>query len=434
MVNPIFLAIGCDSEQCRLRVIRPLWRIVVVMLKARSQTGTASTSKPLITDVIAGDGAALSEELQAMRKALFPPVSKKTLRSFSSVESAKLIGIADAYLRQLSLNGKGPQPDIGPGGRRWYTLEQINQIRAVLDENAKGKKYVPRRRTGEHCQVMAVVNFKGGSGKTTTAAHLAQYLSMQGYRVLAVDLDPQASLTALHGYQPEYDISPNETMYAAIRYDENRRALSEVIKPTYFTGLDLIPGNLELMEYEHDTPRALAESSTEPFFGRVASALGTVSDNYDVMVLDCPPQLGFLTLGALCASTGLLITAHPQMLDVMSMCQFLLMTSDLLGVVQDAGGDLDYDFIRYVVTRFEPSDGPQTQMVGFMRSLFRERVLTNTMVKSTAVSDAGLSKQTLYEVGRENFSKATYDRAIESLDAVNGEIEGLIKQAWGRGS
>ncbi|MCG3005275.1 AAA family ATPase, partial [Escherichia coli] len=90
-------------------------------------------------------------------------------------------------------------------------------------------------------------------------------LALQGYRVLGVDLDPQASMTALHGYQPEYDIQANETMYAAIRYDDKRRPLSEIIKPTYFTGLDLIPGNLELMEYEHDTPRALAERSTEPF-------------------------------------------------------------------------------------------------------------------------------------------------------------------------
>ena len=157
-----------------------------------------------------------------------------------------------------------------------------------------------------------------------------------------------------------------------------------------------------------------------------------MAEDYDVMVLDCPPQLGFLTLGALCAASGLIVTVHPQMLDVMSMCQFLLMASDLLGVVQESGGELEYDFIRYVVTRYETGDGPQTQMVAFMRSLFRERVLTHTMVKSTAISDAGLSKQTLYEVGRENFTRQTYDRAIEAMDSVNGEIEALIKQAWGR--
>lgn len=388
--------------------------------------------QPLVTDVIAKDGASLSAELLAMRQTLFPPMSQKTLRPFSSVEAARLIGVADAYLRQLSLGGKGPAPTIGDRGRRSYTLAQINELRAVLDEGSKGKRYSPLRADGEHCQVMAVVNFKGGSGKTTTAAHLAQYLALHGYRVLAVDLDPQASLTALHGYQPEYDVRPNETLYAAVRYDAGRRPLRDVVRKSYIPGLDLVPGNLELMEYEHETPRALAERDAEPFFGRVATALGSVSSNYDVMVLDCPPQLGFLTLGALCAATGLLITVHPQMLDVMSMCQFLLMTSDILGVVHESGGVLDYDFIRYVVTRFEPSDAPQTQMVAFMRSLFRERVLTHAMLKSTAVSDAGLSKQTLYEIGRENFSKQTYDRAIESLDAVNGEIEGLIRAAWGR--
>jgi chromosome partitioning protein len=307
-------------------------------------------------------------------------------------------------------------------------------LRRFLDEGSKGKRYVPHRRDRQHCQVLAAVNFKGGSGKTTTAAHLAQYLALRGYRVLAVDLDPQASLTALHGYQPEFDVEPNDTLYAAIRYDENRRPLAEVIRHTYFAGLDLIPGNLELMEFEHDTPRALAERNAEPFFGRLASALGSVQDDYDVMVLDCPPQLGFLTLGALCASTGILITVHPQMLDVMSMCQFLLMASDLLGVVHEAGGDLDYDFIRYVVTRHEPSDAPQTQMVAFMRSLFRERVLTHTMLKSTAISDAGLSKQTLYEVSRDNFARATYDRAVEALNAVNAEIEGLLRKAWGEAS
>jgi len=404
-------------------------RFAVVM---RNPRNIGAAPRPSVTEVIARDGGLLSAELLAMRQALFPPASKKALRSFSSGESARLIGVADGYLRQLSLSGKGPAPAVGPGGRRSYTLQQINDLRHALDEGSKGKRYVPHRSAAQHCQVLAVVNFKGGSGKTTTAAHLAQYLAFHGYRVLAVDLDPQASLTALHGYQPEYDVQANETLYAAVRYDGARRPLSEVVRRSYIPGLDIVPGNLELMEYEHDTPRALAERSAEPFFGRVASALGSVAGNYDVMVLDCPPQLGFLTLGALCAATGLLITVHPQMLDVMSMCQFLLMASDILGVVQESGADLDYDFIRYVVTRHEPSDAPQTQMVGFMRSLFRERVLTNTMLKSTAISDAGLSKQTLYEVGRENFGKQTYDRAIESLDAVNGEIERLIAQAWGR--
>jgi chromosome partitioning protein len=151
-----------------------------------------------------------------------------------------------------------------------------------------------------------------------------------------------------------------------------------------------------------------------------------------MVVIDCPPQLGYLTMSALSAATAVLVTVHPQMLDVMSMCQFLLMTSNLLGVVADAGGDMSYDWMRYLITRYEPGDGPQNQMVSFMRSMFGENVLNHPVLKSTAISDAGITKQTLYEVEKSQFTRATYERAIESLNAVNGEIEGLIQKAWGR--
>ena len=388
-----------------------------------------------VDDVIAADAAALSRQLQTLRERLFPPNAQKQLRRFTSGEAARLIGVSDSYLRQLSLAGEGPEPDVGPGGRRLYGLNQINELRRRLagQGGAKARDYDPRRQPGDGLQVIAVTNFKGGSGKTTTAAHLAQYLALQGFRVLAVDLDPQASLSALFGVQPEFDVGPNQTIYGAIRYDEERVPLESLCRTTYFDGLDLVPGNLELQEFEHTTPRVLAEDRRHAaFFNRVAEALGTVQERYDVVVIDCPPQLGFLTLSALCAATGLVITVHPQMLDVASMSQFLFMASDLLSVVRAAGGDLSFDFLRYVITRHEPADGPQTQIVGFLRALFGDRVTTATVLKSTAIADAGLTKQTLYEVGRENFSRQTYERAIESLDAVNAEIAGLVRKAWGR--
>jgi chromosome partitioning protein len=389
--------------------------------------------------LIAADAAMLSAELQRLRSRLFPPSSEKRLRRFSSGEAARLIGVSDSYLRQLSLEGSGPQPETGAGGRRHYTLEEINALRRHLAEagGARSRGYLPHRRPGEHVQVLAVTNFKGGSGKTTTAAHLAQGLALKGYRVLAVDLDPQASLSALFGIMPEFDVGENETLYAAIRYDGRRRPAAEVIRRTYFTGVDLIPAHLELHEFEHTTPKMLAERRAADregglFFTRVREALESVAGSYDVIVIDCPPQLGFLTLGALCAASGLLVTVHPQMLDVASMSQFLFMTSDLLAVVRESGGRLAYDFQSYVITRHEPNDGPQAQIVGFLRNLFGARVLTHTMLKSTAIADAGLTKQTLYEVTREAFTRATYDRAMDSLDALNGEIERLMLTAWGR--
>jgi chromosome partitioning protein len=397
----------------------------------------ADENAPAADQRIAADAALLSGELQRLRNRLFPPASEKKLRRFTSGEAARLIGVSDSYLRQLSLEGSGPQPETGAGGRRLYTLDEINALRRHLTEagGPRGRSYVPHRRADEHVQVLAVTNFKGGSGKTTTAAHLAQGLALKGYRVLAVDLDPQASMSALFGIMPEFDIAENETLYAAIRYDEKRRPAAEVVRKTYFDGVDLIPANLELHEFEHTTPRALALKQGDDgglFFTRVREALASVASAYDVIVIDCPPQLGFLTLGALCAASGLLVTVHPQMLDIASMSQFLFMTSDLLSVVRQSGGTLDYDFQSYVVTRHEPNDGPQAQIVGFLRNLFGERVLTNTMLKSTAIADAGLTKQTLYEVSRDAFTRATYDRALDSLDAMNSEIERLMLKAWGR--
>ena len=394
--------------------------------------------RPAVDVTIGGHADLLSSQLQAMSEALFPPTAQKTLRRFTSGEAARLIKVSDSTLRKMTLAGEGPQPDLTSNGRRLYTLGQINEIRRMLAGTTRGREsieFVPHRRTGEHLQVIAVTNFTGGSGKTTTSAHLVQYLALQGYRVLAVDLDPQASLSALLGVLPETDVGANETLYAAIRYDDVKRPLSEVIRSTYFDGLDLVPGNLELMEFEHTTPKALtsgARGGGGLFFTRVAHAFDQVADHYDVIVIDCPPQLGFLTLSGLCAATGMIITIHPQMLDVASMSQFLLMTRDLLGVVREAGGHLQYDFIRYLLTRFEPQDAPQTKVAALLRNLFDDHVLTNPMVKSAAVSDAGLTKQTLYEIGRENLTRSTYDRAMEALDAVNHEIEGLVRKAWGR--
>jgi chromosome partitioning protein len=149
-------------------------------------------------------------------------------------------------------------------------------------------------------------------------------------------------------------------------------------------------------------------------------------------VVDCPPQLGYLTLTALAAATSVLITVHPQMLDLMSMSQFLLMLGDILKTIRKAGASVELDWLKYLITRYEPTDIPQTQMVGFMQSMLTEQMLKRPMLKSTAISDAGLTKQTLYEVERAGMNRVTYERAMEAMEAVNTEIKELIHAAWGR--
>jgi chromosome partitioning protein len=120
------------------------------------------------------------------------------------------------------------------------------------------------------------------------------------------------------------------------------------------------------------------------------------------------------------------------MLDVMSMGQFLLMLGNILEPIRAAGAEVNLEWYRYLVTRFEPTDQPQAQMVAFLHTLFGEFILKNQMLKSTAISDAGITKQTLYEVEKNAMTRSTYERAMDALDIVNGEIAGLIHEAWGR--
>ncbi|MCB1347792.1 MAG: plasmid partitioning protein RepA [Maritimibacter sp.] len=382
--------------------------------------------------VIRRNSEILAAQLHAQRESLFPPDAAKTMRTFTSGEAAAILGVNDSYLRKLHLEGRGPSPELSPGNRRSYSAQDIQDLRLLLEQTArKPGDYLPGRRDGDHLQIIGVMNFKGGSGKTTTSAHLAQRLALLGHRVLAIDLDPQASLTALHGVQPEYDLVEGGTLYDAIRY-EDPCPIREVIQSSYLPNLDLIPGNLELMEFEHETPRALAQGNAGLFFFRVKEALAQVDGDYDVVVIDCPPQLGFLTMSALSAATGVLVTIHPEMLDVMSMSQFLRMTADLMDVIAESGADMSHDWMRYLLTRYEPTDAPQNRIVAFLRTMFGDQVLNAPMLKSTAISDAGLTKQTLYEVERSAFTRSTYDRAIESLNAVNDEIAELIQQTWGR--
>lgn len=317
-------------------------------------------------------------------------------------------------------------------GQAQYDTGTYRNTRTIKFNITKTKgTYLKGRRDGDKAQVLSFLNFKGGSGKTTSAVHTAQRLAMKGYRVLAVDIDPQASLTSLFGFRPEIDFLESGTIYDAIRY-EDPLPFSAIVQKTYFTGLDLAPGGLLLQEFEHATPQALRDNIQPAFFARLATALQEVEADYDVIIFDCPPQLGYLTMAALCASTGVLITIVPNMLDVASMSQFLQMSADLLDVVGNAGADMQFDFMRFLINRYEPNDGPQQQVVAFLRQLFGNEVMIAPMLKSTAISDAGLTQQTVYEVERGQFNRNTYDRAVDSMNQVNDEVESLLQTAWRR--
>ena len=108
------------------------------------------------------------------------------------------------------------------------------------------------------------------------------------------------------------------------------------------------------------------------------------------------------------------------------------MASSYMKVIQDIGAELSYDDFRMLVTRDEPTDIPSQQIVSFLRALFQERMMMATSLKSTAIADAVMLQQSIYELNRSDITRSTYDRAKDSMDAVGSEIEKMILTSWGR--
>lgn len=400
----------------------------------RSEDGEAAHS------FLARRAAEMEESLRASYLATLSPAEEKALRLFSAGEAAKFLGISPAFLRKIHADTLVPEVHETHGGHRYYSAEAIDTIRTLLEQKAKTPgTYRKGRRNGEPLSVIATATFKGGAGKTTQAIHLGHSLALAGYRVAVCDLDPQASLTSYFGIRPEVDLEDSYTLYDAIRYDDPV-PLSACVQKTYFHNLDLIPADLQLHTFEHETPlwmlrqRELPENERDAFafYERLSVALSDIDGDYDVVILDCPPSLGFITLCGLCASTGLLITVVPSMLDLESLSSFMRMTSDLLEAIASNGLPMQWDFQKFVLSRYEPHDGPQMQLASYLRTLFGSDVLRYEMLKSTAIGDAGLTRQSLLEIDRRSMNRQTYDRAMEAILGVAGEVEDLIHKGWGR--
>lgn len=164
--------------------------------------------------------------------------------------------------------------------------------------------------------VMAVVNQKGGTGKTTTCENLGVGLAMEGKKVLVVDTDPQASLTISLGYPmpDELPVTLSDLM--------GKVMMEKAIEPGegilhHEEGVDLVPANIELSGLEVSLVNTMSRETI------LRQYLDTVKQNYDFILLDCMPSLGMLTVNALAAADAVLIPVQAQYLPAKGLEQLL---------------------------------------------------------------------------------------------------------------
>jgi len=234
---------------------------------------------------------------------------------------------------------------------------------------------------GTKMKTIAIANQKGGCGKTTTAVNLAAAFTTLGKQVLIIDLDPQAHTTLGFGYIPD-DL--NKTIYDAITraqvpISRVQIPISRTIVNTKVNGLHLSPSNILLSGVEF-------ELST--VYGReyvLQQQLETISDNYDICVIDCSPSLSLLTLNSLVASTDVLIPVQTQYYALEGLKQ-LLETIDIVNERFNPSLKILGVLLTFVESRTSLSKQVQQQMRDFFGDLVFETVIHRTTTLAEAPS------------------------------------------------
>ncbi|HBS99623.1 AAA family ATPase [Salipiger marinus] len=400
----------------------------------------------------------------------YAPDGTKRLRKFSTWEVCRyLIPVNAAHLRRvLRQNPDLPQGE-GESGSKWYTLEEVLRLRDhFAEEGAKDREYRAWRPEGLPAKVVAVANFKGGVGKTSTCAHLAMSAALDGYKVLVIDLDSQGSMTSIMGgkvedewqtvfpmlardyalhLQAENDVraASGQSPY---QFDETLTAALEVsprnlVQKTHWPNIDLIGAQLNLYWAEFQVPVWRMQSLSWPLWDALTHALedGGMLAEYDIILLDTPPALGYLTINALSAADILLVPLGASFLEFDSTGRFFDMIYSTFASIEDGENRVrradglpemrfEWDAVRALVTRFDAAQ--QTDLANVIQAYFGDFMTTYRQEMTAMVGQAGEQVSGIYETDYRDFNRDTYVRGRETFDRTWAEVKEVILGTWWR--
>ncbi len=397
---------------------------------------------------------------------------RKSLRLFSTWEITKyLIPVATPHFRRvLKAN-----PDLPQGrsetasGAKWFSLDEVLRLRAHFGaEGSKAKEYLPYRPKGLPAKMVAVANFKGGVGKTSTAAHLAMSAALDGYKVLVIDLDSQGSMTSIFGGKVENEWSTVFPLLARHYGEhlqlENRARVArgdpplpldetltdtmsisakDLIQTTHWPNIDLIGAQLDLYWAEFQIPVWRMTAKGWRLWDALTDRLeadGVLAD-YDVIFFDTPPALGYLTINGLAAADILLVPLGASFLEFDSTGRFFDMLHATFSSIEESeniaaralGLDeltFQWDAVRAVVTRFDSSQ--QAEMAALMQAYLGTTLSPHRQDFTALIGQAGESVNGIYEADYRDFNRETYARGRETFDATYAAFKKLLIGAWMR--
>ncbi len=254
--------------------------------------------------------------------------------------------------------------------------------------------------------VLAVVNQKGGVGKSTTALNLSAALARKGRRVLLVDLDPQGNATSGLGI-------PKDRLRASV-YEVLLRhlPLRAVVLPTAVEGLEVAPSTVELAGAEVELAGAEDRET------RLREVLEEVQDRYDLIVVDCPPSLGLLTLNALAAADRALLPIQCEYYALEGL-SLLLRTLDLVRNALNPGLRIG----GVVLTMYDSRTNLSEQVAREVRAFFGEEVFRTVIPRTVRLAEAPSHGQPIF----------LYDPQSRGALAYEALAEEVAGRLWGEG-
>lgn len=257
-------------------------------------------------------------------------------------------------------------------------------------------------------KIISVLNFKGGVGKTTTAVNLAAALHRQGKKVLVVDCDSQRNAT----FVLDRDKDVDETIYTSLESFANHKADAGLAIFEHEDGFDFVPGDIRLKDVDVLLSGVLTKEKV------LKKLLAGPRNDYEYVLVDCPPNAGVMTINAMTASDGLLIPidSQPMALDGLA---------DIIQLYNEVRADLNPDLtiIGYLLTRYRKNYATSQAVADFLKARKGTYLLNTYIHENIAIGKAAGKRQTVFEFDDQSRGAADYQLLSEEIIAASGNIK-----------